>query len=109
MPVTIAPGASQIRQEWTCPVFRRLDKLPHMDFRHIVFPELSTDLYRSRQKRIAKTLEAVETALGKEKRDLQREAAGGEPIEGVGVDVARIDPAIAANLNEQPDPSVAVS
>jgi hypothetical protein len=77
-----------------------------MDFRHVVFPELSADLYRSRQQRVAQTLDQIQSALGKERRDLQREAEGCEPIEGVGVDVARMDPAIQANLSEQANSSI---
>lgn len=66
-------------------------RLPPMapDYSHIVFPELNSDLYRSRQERVAETLDAIQSAIEKEKRDLRREAKGEPPVEGVGTQVAR--------------------
>lgn len=59
------------------------------DYSHIVFPELNCDLYRSRQERVAETLDAIQSAIAREKRDLQREANGQSPVEGVGTQIAR--------------------
>jgi len=59
------------------------------DYSHIVFPELNCDLYRSRQERVAETLDAIQSAIAKEKRDLRREAKGEAPLEGVGTEIAQ--------------------
>lgn len=59
------------------------------DYSYIVFPELNCDLYRSRQERVAETLDAIQAAISREKRDLRREARGEAPVEGVGTEVAR--------------------
>ena len=59
------------------------------DYSHVVFPELNSDLYRSRQERVAETLDAIQSAIAREKRDLRREANGEAPVEGVGTQVAQ--------------------
>jgi hypothetical protein len=57
------------------------------NYDHVVFPNVSTTLYRGRHERVLRTLNQIEAALGKEKRDLKREAAGQDPVEGVGTEV----------------------
>ena len=79
-----------------------------MDFRHVVFPEPRTDLYHFRQQRVAKTLNEIQAALGREKRDLEREAEGCEPIEGVGVEVVNAQANVSQMADEPSNSSMAV-
>jgi hypothetical protein len=60
-----------------------------MDFSHVVFPDVPlVDRSVQRRHEVARKLDAIEAALEREKRDLQREAHGCAPQEGVGVAVA---------------------
>jgi hypothetical protein len=71
------------------------------NYDHVVFPNVSTTLYRGRHERVLRTLNQIESALGKEKRDLKREAAGLDPVEGVGTQVVA-----AASQEQVPDSGI---